>query len=142
MRVQPIATRAKRSGVYYCFRHGRQNCTRCPYSGDSLLGGPPEPKISKNGRVKYERLRCDNTPLREAIEDKMRRDPDLTYSEIAGRLGWLNDAGKVDSTRVRRALGLTSYVSHGKKVTVQNVKIEKAVLIAAAVHLYPRDIGL
>lgn len=79
--------------------------------------------------------KIDNTPLREAFEASS-----LLAGELAVRLDWL-ERGRPDSSRVKRALGVTQDVTRGKLTYRRLIDPEVAALMADAMGLMPWEVG-
>lgn len=86
--------------------------------------------------------------IRDAVLGAMARDPDLSFTEIAVRLGWViksrnqsrprDPEEHPDIIRLQRLLGLKGRCGKFH----ETIKTEKAAEIARAVHIDPWEIGV
>jgi hypothetical protein len=79
----------------------------------------------------------DSTPLRDAFERS-----GLSASELCVRLNWRQRCGKPDTSRLKRALGLMPMWSGGRAACSARIGLDRAALIADALNLDPREVGL
>lgn len=86
-----------------------------------------------------------NDSIREAVMHSMRRDPDLSFGEIATRCGWTTRGHGGDTTRVERLLGMRLYSDRKLRAGVayrQSISEADAILILRAIHVAPWEVGL
>lgn len=86
-----------------------------------------------------------NHELRFQVMRRMRRDPDLTFGEIAERCDWYTKAGASDSTRVARCLGIAPFYDSDMRGGIgyrHSIREPDAAAICRAIHVDPWEVGI
>lgn len=82
----------------------------------------------------------DVTPIKEAVAQALANGDSL--SAICRRMGWVKMRPVPETSRLQRMIGNMKYETHGRKFIAARITKENVELIADALNLDPRDIGL
>lgn len=86
--------------------------------------------------------RVDNSRLRAEYLRRQQIEG-LTAGELASRIGWQHPGNPSQGPRVVQwALGVKPYHSHGQQRLRERIQQDKALALAAGLHLDPVDIGV
>lgn len=83
----------------------------------------------------------DNLIILIALKERMKAY-NLTFTDIALRMGWITKTGKAEGGRVCKALGLVKYDSRGYKLYKTRMHTDTARELLDTVNLIFAEIGL
>jgi hypothetical protein len=93
----------------------------------------------RSGKNGAGRTHAELTLLRRVREQVLlRKQAGMTYTEMCKRMGWPES----QTTRLTRALGITSYQKRGREYTTKGLSYETALLICKGAGIDPVDVGL
>lgn len=81
----------------------------------------------------------DLAPFQAIVKQRIAQD-ELSWNDLAAKLGWTRVVG--DHQRVKIALGVKRYISHGRHKYREGIRPETALKFCEALDLDPVEMGL